>query len=108
MHLLGGEPRVRHVHTVPGATADTLTAWQEMLGERAVVMPREEAVGAGWFGPRVADHVRPRIGDLVAATKTAAVIRSDAERRLSRFTGQHGSLTPAEQLIPLLTATNPG
>lgn len=109
VHLLGGEPRARHVYTDDGAAGDVRQAWQELLGERAVVVAREEAIAAGWFGPGVAAHVRPRIGDLVvAARETTAVIRSQAERRLSRFTGQHGSLTADEQLVPLLAATSAG
>src|SRR6516164_4966451 len=33
--LLGGEPRARHVYAYPGAAADVLAAWREILGDRA-------------------------------------------------------------------------
>lgn len=102
--LLGGEARVRHVYTEPTAAPDVLDTWRGVLGERALVVTRDEAVEAGWFGPRVADHVLGRLGDLVvAALGTTAVVRSEAESRLSRFAGHHGSLTAEEQLVPLLT-----
>jgi hypothetical protein len=44
-----------------------------------------------------------RIGDVVAACAgNTAVIASRAEPRESALVGMHGSLTPAEQLVPLL------
>jgi Type I phosphodiesterase / nucleotide pyrophosphatase len=105
VRMLGGEPRVRHIYTEFGATDDVLHAWYEMLGGRAWILRRDEAIAAGWFGPQVAGYIRPRIGDLVVAAQgTLAVVRSTVEPRLSRFTGQHGSLTAEEQLIPLLVA----
>ncbi|MEJ2853680.1 MULTISPECIES: alkaline phosphatase family protein [unclassified Saccharothrix] len=101
VRLLGGETRVRHVYTdVPD---DVRVRWGDVLGERAVVLDREEAIAAGWFGPAVAAHVRGRIGDLVVALRgTAVVVRSEVESRLSGLVGHHGSLTEAEQLVPLL------
>ncbi|MCP2166577.1 Type I phosphodiesterase / nucleotide pyrophosphatase [Goodfellowiella coeruleoviolacea] len=107
VRMLGGEPRVRHVYTEPGATSEVRHAWHEVLGEHALVLHRDEAIQAGWFGPHVAGYVRPRIGDLVvAAQDNLAVIRSTVESRLSRFTGQHGSLTAEEQLVPVLALVN--
>ena len=35
----------------PGAAGDVLAAWREVLGHRAWVASREEAVADGWFGP---------------------------------------------------------
>jgi hypothetical protein len=68
------------------------------------VVPGEQAVSEGWFGP-VAAHARDRIGDVVVAARgTTAVIRSRAERTISRMPGQHGSLTAEEQLVPFLLA----
>src|ERR1700759_2213133 len=49
--LLGGEPRARHVYTRPEAAADVLAAWREVLGNRAWVVSREEAIKENWFGP---------------------------------------------------------
>lgn len=101
---LGGDARARHVYTRPGAAPEALAAWREVLGDDAWVVPRDEAVAAGWFGPLGA-HVPDRIGDVVAALRgTAAVIRTEAEPDISRMPGQHGSLTAAEQHVPLLLA----
>ncbi|HEX6343027.1 nucleotide pyrophosphatase/phosphodiesterase family protein [Umezawaea sp.] len=106
VRLLGGEPRVRHVYTEPGATDDVLAAWREVLGDRAWLLRRDEAIALGLFGPSVAVHAYTRIGNLVVAARdTTAIVRTSVESRLSSFIGQHGSLTSAEQLVPLLFAS---
>jgi len=98
--LLGGEPRARHVYARPGATADVLAAWREVLGDRAWVLPRDEAIKEGWFGP-VDGELAERIGDVIAAPAgTTAIVATHAEPRESALFGMHGSLTPSEQLVP--------
>jgi hypothetical protein len=100
--LLGGEPRARHVYAAPGAAADVLAAWREVLGERAWVVSREEAIKDGWFG-QPDEALTDRIGDVVAAaTGTTAIVASKAEPKETALVGMHGSLTSAEQLIPML------
>jgi Type I phosphodiesterase / nucleotide pyrophosphatase len=100
--LLGGEPRARHVYAQPGAAKDVLAAWQDALGERAWVVSRDQAVADGWFGP-VEPAMTARIGDVVAAAAgTNAIVATQAEPRESALSGMHGSLTSAEQLVPLL------
>jgi hypothetical protein len=100
--LLGGEPRARHVYTQPGAAAEVLATWREILGERAWVLSREEAIAEGWFGPPD-ESLIDRIGDVVAAaTGNTAIVASKAEPLESSLIGMHGSLTSAEQLVPML------
>ena len=68
------------------------------------VWPREEAIASGIFGPRVSDKARERIGDVVAAAYgRVGVVQRDVDPAQARLNGHHGSLTPAEQLVPLLT-----
>jgi Type I phosphodiesterase / nucleotide pyrophosphatase len=103
VELLGGEPRARHVYTLPGAAADAQAAWQEILGESSWVVSREQAIEEGWFGP-VDRRVADRIGNFVAAPRgPSAVIATVAEPRESALIGLHGSVAPADQLVPLLT-----
>lgn len=100
---LGGEGRARHVYAVPGAAADVHAVWSEVLGDRMWVASREEAVAAGWFGPDLEPRVLGRIGDVVAAAHAdIAIVAHRTEPNESRMTGLHGSMTPVEQLVPLL------
>ena len=101
--LLGGEGRARHVYAVDGAAEDVLTVWSELLGERMWVASRDQAIAAGWFGPQVDERVYQRIGDVVAAAEAdMAVIATRREPGESAMVGLHGSMTPVEQLVPLL------
>ncbi len=101
--LLGGEPRARHVYCRPGAVADVVANWQGILGERAWVVTREQAVADGWFG-EVASQFLARIGDVIAAPAGAsAIVATKAEPHESALVGLHGSLTQTDQLVPLLT-----
>ena len=73
--------------------------------DRAWVVSRDEAIEAGWFGVAVRDEVRVRIGDVVAAARdSATMVRRTVEPVESSLVGHHGSLTSAEQRIPLLLA----
>jgi hypothetical protein len=100
--LLGGEARFRHLYCHRGAVADVAATWREVLGDRATVLTREEAIGRGWFGP-VSPAVLPRLGDVVAASHgDFAVISSATVPYEATLVGLHGSLTPDEMLIPLL------
>ncbi len=101
--LLGGEARARHVYARPGAASDVLAAWRDTLGDSAWVVSRDEAVAAGWFGP-VDPRVADRIGDVVAAARgAAAIVATVTEPRESALVGMHGSLTPGDQRVPLLS-----
>jgi hypothetical protein len=102
--VLGGEARFRHVYCRSGAVDDVLATWRAVVGERALVVSREDALARGWFGP-VAPAVRPRIGDvLVAGGHGFAVLDTSAFPFEARLVGLHGSLTSAEMLVPVLVA----
>lgn len=101
--LIGGEVRARQVYAEPGATEDVRAAWRETIGRAGLVLTGEQAVEEGWFGPVVTDAVRPRIGDVIAVMRAGeGVVRSEVEPGESRLLGHHGSLTAAEQFVPLL------
>jgi hypothetical protein len=104
--LLGGESRARHVYARRGAAADVLATWRELLVEDMWVLSRADAVAAGWFGPSVPESFLPRIGDVVAAAREdAGVVATRREPLESALVGAHGSLTSAEQLVPLVQVT---
>jgi hypothetical protein len=101
--LLGGEARARHVYAQPGAARDVLAIWSERLEGQAEVRSRERAIAEGWFGSEVEDSIAARIGDVVVAARSDwAITASKRETIESKLVGMHGSMTAAEQLIPLL------
>jgi hypothetical protein len=104
VRVLAGEPRARYVHAQPGAEDDVLSRWREVLGDRAWVASRDEAVASGVFGP-VDDALAARIGDVVALARGSwALVTPEQEPGPSRLAAYHGSLTATELAIPLLTA----
>jgi hypothetical protein len=104
VRVVAGEPRVRYLHTPPGATADVLAAWRSVLGDRADVLSRAEAVESGLFGAVRKEHLA-RIGDVVVICRDDTVVLASAHEpeMVSKLIAFHGSLTPAETAIPLLT-----
>jgi hypothetical protein len=102
VRLLAGEPRARYVHTRPGAGSDVAAAWTSVLGERAWVMSREQAIDEGLFGPIVRSAHTERIGDVVAwARGGTAITASRREPGAHALVGYHGSLTPTELDVPV-------
>ena len=103
VRVVAGEPRVRYLHTEPGAAADVQAAWSEALDGRAQVYSREQAVATGMFGPVEPAHLA-RIGDVViVCTGDTAVLATGHEPpETARLIGFHGAATAAEMAIPLI------
>ncbi|UXA08717.1 alkaline phosphatase family protein [Mycobacterium sp. SMC-2] len=108
VRVVAGEPRVRYLHTEPGAAADVRAAWAEILGGRADVYSREQAVATGMFGPVAPAHL-PRIGDVVAVCTGDSALLATAHEppETARLIGFHGAATPAEMAIPLIVFQSP-
>ncbi len=104
VRAVAGDPRVRYLHTEPGATFDVIAAWSELLGGRAEVRSRDDAVAAGLFGSVHPDHL-PRIGDVVVTCfdDTAVLASGHEPPEVAQLVGFHGAATPAELAIPLIT-----
>jgi hypothetical protein len=104
VRLLTGEPRARYVHAEPGAADDVLATWRSVLGDRAWVVSRAEALEAGLFGDLDAT-LADRVGDVLALARGSwALLDSVTEPHAAGLRAFHGSLTPAELEIPLLLA----
>ena len=91
--LLAGEPRARYIRTVPGRP----WTWSAP-GARPL------AIGCGSGGGTRRSRPRSgRIGDIVAAAHgRVGIVERDVDSAQARLNGHHGSLTPAEQLVPFL------
>jgi hypothetical protein len=102
---VGGESRARYLYVADGALDTVLATWRAALADTAWIVSRDEAIEAGWFGDRVTDTARARIGDIVVAAQgNTAVVRRTTEPIEASLRGHHGSLTTAEQRVPLLLA----
>jgi hypothetical protein len=103
LRVVAGEPRVRYLHTLPGARDDVMAAWREVLGEHAWVAPREEVVEGGWFGPVPEAHLA-RIGDVVVVSHglTAVLATAREPETVAKLVAYHGSYTAAEMMVPLI------
>jgi hypothetical protein len=100
--VMAGEPRVRYLHTAPGATGDVVDIWRGVLGDAAWVGTRDEAVATGLYGPVASNHL-DRIGDVVVICRQDyVVVASVTAASESRLGAYHGALTPPEMEIPLI------
>jgi hypothetical protein len=102
---VAGEPRVRYLHTAPGARDDVIAAWQEVFGPSARVLSRDRVIDEGWFGPVPPGHTG-RIGDVVAICldRTISLAGGWEPPAVGRLVAYHGSVTAAEMTVPLLIA----
>jgi hypothetical protein len=104
VRVVAGEPRVRYLHTDPGAADDVLGSWRAVLGDRAEVLSRDEVIATGRFGA-VPDEHRARIGDVVVTCRAdVAILASGREPpEVGKLIGFHGADSPLETAIPLIT-----
>lgn len=103
IRVVAGEPRVRYLHTEPGAARDVQAAWGELLDGRATVYSREQAAATGMFGPLPAQHAE-RLGDVVVICSGDGAVLASAHEppETARLVGFHGGATAAEMQIPLI------
>jgi hypothetical protein len=97
-----GEGRFRWLHARPGAAADLLQTATDELGRLAWVVPKEQTIDEGWFGPVVAAPVAARLGDVALAAYESVSFYESADTGPFDLVCRHGSLTPAEVYVPLL------
>ena len=99
--VVGGEPRFLHLYS--SDPSRTLALWTEAEGSRSHVVERDQAIAAGWFGD-VAEFARERIGDVLVTPRGQSVYYIDgvATTQSLAMVGQHGGLSRAETLVPIL------
>jgi hypothetical protein len=100
--LIGGEPRFLHVY-VDGDVVEHAERWHAREGHRAHIVPRADAIAAGWFG-EVAPFALDRIGDLLVTPHGDGVYYDPrtATPQSMAMVGQHGGLSKAEIQVPLI------
>ncbi len=98
-----GEARFRWLHAEPGHQRHLLEMASESHSDRAWVRSVDQVLDEHWFGPVVTDTARRRLGDVAVVAKDHWWFLDAAEPHGTKLLGRHGSLTPAEMLVPLLT-----
>ena len=104
-----GEARALALHAVPGdgGAAELAERMRVLMGERALVLTREQVLASGLLGPAataIPEHVRGRIADVLVLARGRWGV-DDFSRRpetARSMIGVHGSLTSAEAVVPLL------
>lgn len=104
-----GEARALTLHAVPGdgAAEELGERMRVLMGERALVLTRDQVLASGLLGPAgtaIPAHVRGRIADVLVLARGRWGV-DDFSRRpetARSMIGVHGSLTSAEAVVPLL------
>ncbi|GAA2553614.1 alkaline phosphatase family protein [Neomicrococcus aestuarii] len=113
IELTAGEPRCVQLHFALDATDEqrerTITAWRERFAKQAVVMERHEVIARGLLGENPDPRVVGRFGDVFVLAHAQVALLDGRRVAPHAFSvvGQHGSLTAAERIIPLLTLKRP-
>ncbi len=100
--LLSGEGRFRWLHARPGATADLAASALALHGDVAWVRTKEQIIDDGWLGGVPSVEVAARLGDVALVPFEPIAFLDPADTGELRLRARHGSLTPAEMLVPLL------
>jgi predicted AlkP superfamily pyrophosphatase or phosphodiesterase len=101
LSMQSGEGRFRWLHARPGRARQLLEA-AEAHGDTGWVVSRDQMVDEGWFGPRVLDQVRARLGDVALVAREPVAYFDPADSGPYHLIGRHGSLTQDEMLVPFL------
>ena len=97
-----GEGRFRWLHTKTERIDEVVAAVRNHHGHHAWVMTRDEMIDGGFFGPRVTDVVRRRLGDVAVMAKTDISFDDPADKTYFELQCRHGSLTSEEIDVPLI------
>lgn len=100
VRIVAGETRAAHVHAQEGRAEEVAARWRETLGESAWVLTRDQMpalIGPGDGAATIGDLLvlsRGRAGVVDSRTQSASAIA---------MPGIHGSVTPTEMRIPVIT-----
>jgi hypothetical protein len=103
--MLSGEARFRWFHAragVAGARDQLAKVAGDIYGHEAWVVTTDQMEADGWFGGRLRPVVRARLGDVALIPFEPVAYIDPVDSGDARLVCRHGSLTPAEMLVPLL------
>ena len=103
--MLSGEARFRWLHARPGTAGRLLERARAAHGNVAWVHSRAEIEAAGWYGGSLGAEFAERVGDVALVPFADVAFLDLADTGETVLVCRHGSLTPAEALVPLLVAS---
>jgi predicted AlkP superfamily pyrophosphatase or phosphodiesterase len=103
-----GSPRDVFLHVKPDRYSEALDLLHRHLGDEALILPIETALGQGLFGPQpICAEFRRRLGDILILPYLGNFIWWRQPGLLeNRFYGHHGGLTPQEVITVLGAITS--
>lgn len=101
-----GEGRFRWLHAKTERVDDVKSAALAHHGHNAWIMTKDEMIDEGYFGPRVNDVVRRRLGDVAVMARDDVSFDDPADKTYFELQCRHGSLTSAEIDVPFLAIAN--
>jgi predicted AlkP superfamily pyrophosphatase or phosphodiesterase len=100
--MQSGEGRFRWLHARPGRADALLEAATDRHSDEGWIVTRDQAIAEGWFGPKVSEAARSRLGDVALVARQDISFFDPDDTGPYVLIGRHGSLTEAEMLVPLL------
>ncbi|MGH9271544.1 MAG: alkaline phosphatase family protein, partial [Ilumatobacteraceae bacterium] len=97
-----GEGRFRWWHARPGAADDLVKAAAERYEDVAWVVDRQQVADEQWFGSTLPPPMAARLGDVALVPFADVSFHDPADTGPFRLICRHGSMTPAEVLVPFL------
>ncbi|MCZ7530883.1 MAG: alkaline phosphatase family protein [Acidimicrobiia bacterium] len=101
--MCSGDGRFRYLHARRGAAAELLDAAREAFGHLAWIFTREELLEDGWLGAEVSPGARRRVGEVILAAREPVGFVDPALPGEAALLAAHGSITPDEMQVPLLS-----
>ena len=97
-----GEGRFRWLHSRVGASEELLAAAKQHHSEVAWVLTRDELIDGSYFGTRVTDAARQRLGDVALIPYIDTSFDDPLDTGPYQLQCRHGALTDSEIDVPLL------
>jgi len=105
-----GENRFLWLHAKPGRSAAMHAACFQRYDDTGLawVRTREQVIDEGWFGGALSPSFASRLGDVALVAREPVAFFDPADMGSAVLRCRHGSLTPAELLVPLVAVGSGG
>ena len=103
--MQSGEGRFRWLHARAGRAGALLEAATTHHGADAWVLSRDQMIADGWLGPVVTEAAAARLGEVALVARGDVAFHDPLDTGPYELVGRHGSVTPAEMLVPLLATS---